>query len=110
MLKGIPVKLYEKVKVGVDDFNAPVYEEVEKYVDNVLIAPSTNDDIITSTDMVGKRAIYTLGIPKGDTNKWEDSIVEFFGHKWHVFTFAIEGIEAMVPLQWHKKVMVERYE
>lgn len=110
MLKGITIKLYEKVKTGVDEFNAPVYSYNEHYIDNVLVAPSTNDDIITSTDLIGKRAIYTIGIPKGDEHVWEDNIVEFFGHKWHVFTFTIQGIEDMIPLQWHKKVMVERYE
>lgn len=50
-----------------------------------------------------------LGIPKGDLHHWEDSTVEFFGQKYKTFGFTIEGIEANIPLAWHKKVRVERY-
>ena len=63
----------------------------------------------TAENLFGKKAVYTLAIPKGDTHKWEDSVVEFFGHKWKTFGFPIEGIESNIPLDWNKKVMVERY-
>lgn len=33
----------------------------------------------------------------------------FLGRKWHVLGFAIEGIDENIPLDWNKKVMVERY-
>lgn len=108
-IKGITVTLYQKKEVGRDDFNAPIYEESTIMVDNVLVAPSSTDDMVTSTDLVGKKAVYTLGIPKDDTNTWEDAIVEFYGQKWHVFGFAIQGIVENIPLDWNKKVMVERY-
>ena len=53
---------------------------------------------------------YTLGIPKGDQNEWKDREVRFFGRKWRTIGFPLEGIEAMIPLDWNKKVMVEAYE
>lgn len=110
MLKGITVTLYEPHTDGFDDFGTPVTSYIPIEVENVLVAPSSTDDIATSTNLAGKQAIYTLGIPKGDNHQWEDSIVEFFGHKFKTFAFVIEGIEELVPLQWHKKVMCERYE
>lgn len=110
MIKGVPIILYEKEKVGTDQFNQPIYEEKEIIVENVLIAPSTTDDIVTSTDLVGKKAVYTLAIPKGDTNDWENQRVKFFGNTWLVFGFTLQGIDENIPLQWNKKVMVERYE
>ena len=110
MIKGITIKLFTKVQIGVDDFRKPIYEEKEELVDNVLVSPSSSDDIVDQLNLTGKKAIYTLAIPKGDTHKWEDSYVEFFGKKWHVFTLPIEGIESMIPLAWNKKVMVEHYE
>lgn len=110
MLKGITVVLYDKVQTGVDPFNQPIYEETEIEVENVLVAPSTTDDITTSTDLVGKKAVYTMAIPKGDTNDWEDKKVKFFGREWKVFGFTLQGIEENIPLSWNKKVMVERYE
>ena len=109
-IRGITVILYDKQEVGVDAFNRPIYEEITVNVDNVLVAPSSSDDVITSTDLVGKKAVYTLAIPKGDTHIWENKKVEFFGQMWRVFGFAIQGIDANIPLDWNKKVMVERYE
>lgn len=110
LIKGIAVTLYVKEQVGIDNFNNPIYEERPERVDNVIVSPSSSDDIVTSTDLVGKKAIYTLGIPKGDNHNWENSRIEFFGKTWKSFGFTIEGIEEMIPLKWHKKVMVERYE
>ena len=110
IIKGITVALLEKRQVGVDGFNNPVYEYEKTYVENVLVAPATSNDVVTSLDLTGKRAEYTMAIPKGDTNDWRDRIVEFFDHRWKTFGFPIEGIEVNIPLDWNKKVMVELYE
>ena len=52
---------------------------------------------------------YELSIPKGDTNNWVDTEVEFFGQKFMTVGYPEELIEEMVPLSWNKKVKVERY-
>ena len=109
MIKGIKVILYDNKQIGIDSFNQPIYEEVPIEVENILVAPSTTDDITTSTDLVGKKAIYTMAIPKDDTNDWENKKVKFFGQEWKVFGFTLQGIEENIPLSWNKKVMVERY-
>lgn len=109
MIKGISVILHVKQKSGIDGFNRPVYTYSKEQVDNVLVSPSSTDDIVTSQDLYGKKAVYTLAIPKGDTHTWEDCEVEFFGKTWKTFGFPIEGIEAGIPLDWNKKVMVEAY-
>lgn len=109
MIKGITVTLLVKEKVGVDAFNAPIYETKEVEVENVLVAPSTSDDIATTQDLTGKKAVYTLAIPKGDTHNWVDAKVRFFGQTWKTFGFPLEGIEENIPLAWNKKVMVEQY-
>ena len=51
-----------------------------------------------------------MGIPKGDENNWENKEVLFFGKKWRTIGIAQQGIESLIPLDWNKKVMVERYE
>lgn len=109
MIKGIPVTIKTKKQIGKDGFEKPIYEYKEEVVDNVLVAPTTSDDIVTTTDLTGKKAVYTLAIPKGDTHDWEDCIVCFFGQEWHTIGYPLEGIEANIPLDWNKKVMVERY-
>ena len=108
-MRGITVQLYQKTKTGVDGFNRPIYSETPVSVSNVLVAPSSTDDIVDAMNLTGKKAIYTLGIPKGDTHDWEDKRVRFFGQDFHTFGFTTEGIEELIPLSWNKKVMVERY-
>lgn len=109
MIKGITVKLITKVETGRDGFNQPIYEEQETLVDNVLVAPSTQAEVIDTFNLYGKKSVYTLAIPKGDTNKWENADVEFFDEKFHVFTPVVKGIDELIPLSWNAKVMVEKY-
>ncbi len=109
-IKGMTVVLIDKVKTGTDPFDAPIYEDKEIPVENVLVSPTSSDDVINQIQLYGKKSTYTLGIPKGDEHDWEDKEVQFFGKKYRTFGPIIEGIESMVPSKWHKKVMVERYE
>ena len=110
MIKGIPIVYKHKKMIGEDGFRRPIYAYEEEVVENVLVAPATSDDIISSVDLTGKKCIYTLAIPKGDLHDWEDQIVSFWGHEWHTLGIPLEGIEENIPLDWNKKVMVERYE
>lgn len=110
MIRGITVTLYEKKPVGKDGFNKTIYKEEPVAVDNVLIEPMTADDIVTTESLYGKKAVYRLCIPKGDSHKWEDSRVVFFNKEWHIFGPPLEYIEELIPLNWNKKHMVERYE
>lgn len=115
MIKGITVTLYEQTQTGVDEFFAPVYAETPVQVPNVLVGQPETDDILTSTDLYGKRILYMLGIPKGDTHDWTDKRVEWtdaYGQTVTVktFGFPITGIEANVPTPWHMKVRCGAYE
>lgn len=109
MIKGITITLIDKQETGKDQFGATIYEDVPVLVDNVLVAPTSSDDVVNQLSLTGKKAVYTLAIPKGDTHDWEDKEVEFFGQRWRTFGFPTEGIEDLIPLEWNKKVMVERY-
>lgn len=108
-IEGITIKLIDKKEIGKDPFGNPIYEDAEIQVENVLIAPTSSDDIINQQSLTGKVAVYTLAIPKVDNHEWEDKEVEFFGQRWRTFGFPTEGIEDLIPLSWNKKVMVERY-
>lgn len=110
MIKGTTVILYEKRKNGSDGFGKEIYEETPVEVKNVLIAPALSDDIVDSTNLTGKKAVYQLGIPKGDNHDWRDKKVQFFGKTFQTFGEPIEGMEDMIPLEWNRKVTVELYE
>jgi len=109
MIKGITVTLYEKVQSGTDEFNKPVWTETPVEVENVLVSPTSADDIATETSLYGKSSVYQMAIPKDDTHVWEDRKVEFFGETWHTFGYSQQGIEDNIPLFWNKKISVQRY-
>lgn len=109
-IKGITVILIDRKVTDTDPFGTPIYGDVEVTVDNVLVSPTSSDDIVNQLELTGKKAVYTLAIPKSDTNSWENKEVRFFGERWRVFGIPLQGIDALIPLDWNKKVTVERYE
>ena len=110
-LKGIPIILHEKVSAGRDAFNREIFEETDTVIENVLVAPlsQSGEEILSEINMTGKKARYQLAIPKGDTHNWEDVEVSFFGERWRSIGFSTMGIENLIPLDWNRKVVVERY-
>ena len=109
-IKGMTVVLIDLREIGVDPFGAPIYEEREIEIENVLIQPNSAEDMVNQQNLTGEEALYTLAIPKGDKNTWENRKVKFFGETWRTVGVPLEGIEDMIPLDWNKKVVVERYE
>lgn len=106
-MRGIKVILHEKIENGRDPFGVPVFDEIVSEVDNVLVSPSGDNEIVNAMQLYGKHLVYTLGIPKGDKHNWENAEVEFFGRKFRTFGGIEEGQEELVPTPWHKKVKVE---
>lgn len=110
-MKGITVTLYDRTQTGVDALNAPIYEETATSVDNVLVTPLSSDEVLQTYTLTGRRAVYQMGIPKGDTHEWTaGKRVSFFGNNWRIIGMPEEGIESLIPLSWNKKVKVECYE
>ena len=106
---GITVILYERAETGRDAFNAPIYEETPVAVENVLVAPEKDggEPIFDETDFKSRKAVYTLGLPKGDAHAWENCRVSFFGKNFRVIGMPTEGIEELIPLSWNRKITVE---
>lgn len=109
MIRGIDVILHDRSQTGTDPFGRPVYEETLVTVSNILVSPASTEAVTDELSLSGKRLEYILCIPKGDTNTWEDRVVEFFGQTWKTFGSVQEWIEDMVPLSWNRQVKVERY-
>lgn len=110
MITGATVKLHVREPTGVDAFGAPVYRDAGTIpVENVLICPTSAEDITSDLQMYGKYTVYELHIPKTDTNTWEDRVVEFYGKKWRTVGAVLEWMEPITPGPWNKRVKVERY-
>ena len=110
-MTGITVTLTKKTVSGADGFGRPTYTTETVSVDDVLVGEPTTDDITNDLAMYGKKVAYTLAIPKGDDNTWEDTTVtlpEPFAGTYHTIGYPTAGIEANIPLRWNKKVHLER--
>lgn len=110
MIRGITVVLHDVKTTGTDGFNRPITETTDINVDNVLIGEPSADDITDTLNLTGKKLAYTLAIPKGDRNTWGGRTVSFFGEKFRVIGEPTQGIESNIPLNWNKKIKVERIE
>ena len=108
-MRGITVTLHKKTQDGTDSFGAPVYTDKTTTVDNVLVGEPTSEQIVQELNLYGKHLAYVLAIPKGDTNTWTDTEVEFFGQTFKTYGEPTQGIDALIPLSWNKKVKVEHY-
>ena len=108
---GITITLFNRTETGMDALNCPIYEETPVNVSNVLVAPVTSTEALETYSVTGRRAVYQLGIPKGDTHDWSaGQRVRFFDKDWRIIAIPTEGIEHLIPLSWNKKVQVETYE
>lgn len=110
LIHGIPIILYNRNDTGLrDELNRPVQgTPIKIQVNNVLVQPLTEQEITDTLNLTGRKAVYRLCLPKGDTHEWSDAYVSFFGKQWHVIGDVMEYIEDMVPLSWNKQIRVER--
>lgn len=108
IIHGITVKLSVTEQIGTDGFNRPVYQEGYIDVENVLVQPMSDEEVLDTLNLTGKKAKYKLGIPKGDTHDWSTGkTVRFFEEEWRIIGKPLQGIEALIPLDWNKQVKVE---
>lgn len=110
MIKGNHVYLTIKTQSGVDEFNHPVFDEREVLVGNVLIEPLSSEAVISELSLSGKKASYQLHIPKEDNHVWKDTRVRFYNASWKTIGEPIVYQEENTPLEWNKKIKVEKYE
>lgn len=110
LLKGITVTLYTKTVSGSDAFGAPTYTTTPVSVSNVIVEPIDASAITDQRTLEGGHEAYRLHIPKGDTHNWNNAKVVFFGKAFKQYGTVLEYIEELLPLEWNKKITVERYE
>ena len=108
-MKGTTVYLVHRETTGNDGFNQPIYEETLEPVDDVLVGSPSSDDVTDTTNLYGKKLVFVLGIPKGDSHNWVDAVVEIWGERYRTIGYPTTGIQENIPLRWGQNVKVERY-
>lgn len=111
-IKGETVELVETTITGEDDFGQPIESEQMVEVDNVVVGEPSSDDVISEFNLSGKRIAFTLGIPKGDTHKWDNAVVYVRGYKCRTIGLPMAYTDGNMPSwwTWNQKVKVEHYE
>lgn len=109
-MKGETVVVIEKTKTSIDPFGNDIYEEKEIVVNDVIVGSPSVDDLATTTNIEGKKAVFVLGIPKGDLHNWKDTEVIIRGVRYKTFGFPLTQTEANVPGRWNTQVKVALYE
>ena len=114
MIRGVTVTLYERTQAGTDGFNRPIYTKTPVQVENVLITPTSAEEIVNDLQLYGRRSEYELSLPKGDAHDWENTRVMLpepysFAGTYMTVGFPVSGIDELVPLSWNQKVLLERY-
>ena len=111
-LHGITIQLLVRKQIGTDAFNAPIYQETAESVPNVLVGQPSSTEVSDAQNLTGKKIVYWLGIPKGDTHDWENVKVILpapFSGTFRTFGYEQTGILDMIPLSWGRNIAVERY-
>lgn len=62
-------------------------------MEDVLVAPASTTEVLDMLNITGKKAVYNIAIPKGDTHDWQDCRVDFFGTSWRVIGFPQQGMK-----------------
>lgn len=110
-MKTIDVILYTLQDTGYKDkTNRPIMRETPVTVKNVLFFPISSDDVTNETNLSGKKELYNVSIPKGDTNNWIDAKVDINGIMYQTVGTPLVGIEANIPGKYKGYIKVERYE
>lgn len=114
-MRGMTIQVRENVQIGIDGFGMPIFEDKFVDVEDVLVGQPTTDDVTNTLSLYGKKAEFTLGIPKGDTHNWTDTEVKIPNpatgvvERYRTIGYPKTGIQANIPLRWGQNVMVERY-
>lgn len=109
-LRGITVELEVLTPDGKDEANRQQYTSEFVAVENVLVGIPKEQEILDTLNLSGRKAVYTLGIPKGDTHNWTDKKVRFWGQTYRTIGHPVTGIPELIPLDWGQNVRVEIYE
>lgn len=113
MIKGVSVILHRITQTGVDDFNMPIYADQQIVVDNVLVEPASNDEVVNEVQLYGKHIAYNLHIPMSDTNDWKNTLVDLpapWNETLKTYGSCLVYDPKNTPLDWGKKIKAELYE
>ena len=94
MLKGITVILVDETEESEDPFGQPVTVKEEIAVDNVLVAPASTDDVTAEMSLTGKKIVYELAIPKGDSHTWANRRSSFLVRPGELWAFLRKASKA----------------
>lgn len=110
MIKGETVTLVVKTATGTNPFGETTYSTINENVVDVLVELLSAEELVADMEYFGKKTMYKLHIPIGDTHTWEDTEVIVRGKTYKTIGPLVEYPQNMVPLRWNKQIKVCFYE
>lgn len=108
-MKGMTIQLINMVETGKDAWGKPIYKEEAEDIHDVLVGQPSTEEILSTTQLFGKKIEYVIGIPKGDTHDWTDRKILINGNPYCTIGYPQTGIQENIPLRWGQNVRVAKY-
>jgi len=103
VISGEMVTVFAYAEVGRDDMNTPIYAWApEQTVGNVLVGPSSTDDLDGSTRPEGVEVVLALHWPKTYTGSLRGKLVEVRGTQYAVVGDPQPYTAANTPGAWNR--------
>lgn len=109
-MRGENVTVITATPTGVDEFNNPTHTRTELTVTDVLVAPTTTNDLTGSTRPDGKTTTLTLHFPKTFTGRLAGALVRVRGVEYRVVGNPVAYQTANTPTRWNRPVELEEVE
>lgn len=108
MISGTTVTVTRRVMTGRDEMGEPVFSTQSESVGNVLVAPSSTDEMDETNRAYGVTCELTLHFPKDYTQSLEGCTVAVYGGTYRVLGDPQPYMAANTPTPWNRPVKVAR--
>ncbi|MBQ9002192.1 MAG: hypothetical protein IJ087_10095 [Eggerthellaceae bacterium] len=108
MISGMSVSVLRRVMSGRDEMGEPVFATSTETVGNVLVAPSSTDEMDETNRAFGVTCELTLHFPKSYTASLEGCAVEVRGVEYRVLGDPQPYMPENTPTPWNRSVKVAR--
>ena len=108
MIRGTDVAVIRRTVDSRDDMGEPVFSESRETVGNVLVAPSSTDEMDETNRMFGITCDLTLHFPKSYTASLEGCAVDVGGTLYRVLGDPQPYMVGNTPTPWNRAAKVAR--
>lgn len=108
MISGMEVEVVRRTMTGRDEMGEPIFSESHEPVGNVLVTPSSTDEMDETNRAFGISCELTLHFPKDYTASLEGCSVIVYGDEYRVLGDPQPYMPENTPTPWNREAKVAR--